>query len=120
MLRKNIALVLLESNRCNLLAKKAFQCPKCGTVVNEPKKTWQLTAPLPDKKGRITVTIMGLFECPSCGYRWRGVVSKLKIGSEGVEVEGRGKERVSLGGESVKREGKVIELSIEEIMESEE
>ncbi len=101
------------------MAKKTFQCPKCGTVVNEPKKTWQLTAPLPDKRGRITVTIMGLFECPSCGYKWRGVVSKVKIGSEGVEVEGRG--RVSLeGGAPPRREGKVIELSIEEIMESEE
>jgi len=101
------------------LARKSFQCPKCGTIVEAPKKTWQLTAPLPDKKGRITVTVMGVFECPSCGYKWRGVVSKLKIGAEGVEVEGA-KGRVSLGSEAPKREGKVIELSIEEIISSEE
>ena len=102
------------------MAKRSFQCPKCGTVVEAPKKTWQLTAPIPDKRGRITVTVMGVFECPSCGYKWRGVVSKLKVGAEGVEVEGA-KGKVNLGGgEAPKREGKVIELSLDEILSSEE
>jgi len=105
-----------------LARKSANKCPRCGTVVTEPEKTWQLTAPMPDRYGRITVTVMGIFVCPNCGYRWRGVVSKLKIGSGGVEVEsGKGK-KVSLGSEkeAPKREGTVIELSLEEILSSEE
>jgi predicted molibdopterin-dependent oxidoreductase YjgC len=28
-------------------------CPRCGTRVEEPVKTWTLVSPLPDKKGRI-------------------------------------------------------------------
>jgi len=37
------------------------KCPKCGTEVPQPTKTWTL-AP----KGRKPVTV-GLFKCPSCG-----------------------------------------------------
>ncbi len=94
-----------------------FTCPKCGAIVKEPEKTWQLTAPIPDRKGRITVTIMGIFVCPNCGHRWRGVVSKIKVGGEEVEVEGSARKfDVS---PPPKREGKVIELSIEEILSEE-
>mgnify|MGYP000194439455 FL=1 len=41
------------------------KCPKCGTEVEKPIKTWQL-AP----KGRKPVTI-GLFKCPNCGTFFR-------------------------------------------------
>jgi len=101
-----------------LAKKSSYQCPKCSTVVTSPVKTWQLTAPIPDSKGRITITVMGVFECPSCGYKWRAVVSKIKVGSEGVEMEDRKGRGVKLTGaeESKPREGTVIELSIDEIM----
>lgn len=91
-------------------------------MVPSPVKTWQLTAPIPDSKGRITITVMGVFECPSCGYRWRAVVSKIKVGSEGVEMEDRKGRGVRLAGneESKPREGTVIELSIDEIMSESE
>jgi len=65
---------------------KPKKCPDCGTEVAEPYKTWELVAPLPDKKMRITITIMGMFQCPNCGRRFRGVVSKVKLGPEGAEV----------------------------------
>jgi predicted RNA-binding Zn-ribbon protein involved in translation (DUF1610 family) len=65
---------------------KQNNCPECGTLVKEPYKTWELVAPFPDKKMRITVTIFGMFECPSCGKKFRGVVSKAKLGSEGIEL----------------------------------
>ncbi|MFQ6080989.1 MAG: chromatin protein Cren7 [Candidatus Bathyarchaeia archaeon] len=61
-------------------------CPSCGEVVKEPYKTWELIAPFPDKKMRITVTILGMFKCPSCGKSFRGVVSKVKMGTEGIEI----------------------------------
>ncbi len=98
--------------------KDPFVCPKCGTRVQEPKKTWQLVSPMPDSKGRITITVMGSFECPNCGHKWRGVVSKIKVGDE-VEVEAGGKKK-SLKGKGKKEEprreeGEIIELDIEEI-----
>ena len=65
---------------------KAKKCPECGTIVNEPYKTWELVAPFPDKKMRITVTIFGMYECPKCGKKFRAVVAKAKMGAEGIEL----------------------------------
>jgi len=97
--------------------KDPRQCPRCGTIVKEPVKTWSLTSPLPDAYGRITVTIMGSFVCPNCGYRWRGVVSKLKVGGD-VEVEGvKGKAKPV---PARRDEGEVIELDMESILSEEE
>jgi len=62
--------------------KDPFVCPKCGTRVEEPVKTWTLVSPFPDKYGRITVTVMGSFRCPNCGYSWRAVIKKLKTGGD--------------------------------------
>ena len=94
-------------------------CPKCGTAV-EPSKTWQLVSPLPDSQGRITITVMGSYECPTCGYRWRGVVTKMKVG-EDVEIEGA-KKSVKLSKETSKpsRTAHVIELDLEELESEEE
>jgi predicted RNA-binding Zn-ribbon protein involved in translation (DUF1610 family) len=47
--------------------KRENRCPKCGEIATEPYKTWELIAPFPDKKMRITVTVFGMFKCPSCG-----------------------------------------------------
>jgi len=66
--------------------RRQVVCPECGTPVKEPYKTWELVAPFPDKKMRITVTIFGMFECPKCGKKFRAVVSKAKLGSEGIEL----------------------------------
>jgi len=55
-------------------------------VAKDPYKTWQLIAPFPDKKMRITVTIFGMFKCPSCGKNFKGIVGKAKMGAEGVEI----------------------------------
>ncbi|MFQ6095072.1 MAG: chromatin protein Cren7 [Candidatus Bathyarchaeia archaeon] len=66
--------------------KKKNVCPSCGEFVKEPYKTWELVAPFPDKKMRITVTVMGMFKCASCGKTFRGTVSKLKLGSDDVEI----------------------------------
>ncbi|NPA05347.1 MAG: chromatin protein Cren7 [Crenarchaeota archaeon] len=87
--------------------RNPFTCPICGTRA-EPKKTWQLVSPFPDSKGRITVTIMGSFECPKCGHKWRGVVSKLKVGGAS-ETTSSGS-----GGEPAREEGPVFEIDIDE------
>lgn len=93
---------------------KKITCPKCGAEVGDPIKTWQLVSPLPDKKGRITITIMGVFECPRCGHRWRGVVSKIKVGGSSIEVGGKEIE------EKEKRPPKIIELDLSDLDELDE
>ena len=99
--------------------KEPNVCPRCGTRVDKPVKTWQLVSPMPDSKGRITITVMGVYECPNCGYRWRAVVSKIKVGGGEVEVEGaRGRKK--LGGGEEKDRAFVIELDLSDIEEEEE
>ncbi len=61
-------------------------CPSCGEVAEDPYKTWELIAPFPDKKMRITVTMFGMFKCPSCGKNFKGITSKAKLGAEGIEI----------------------------------
>jgi len=53
------------------------KCPKCGTKIVEPKKTWKM-AGRPDKKGKRLQLHIGLFECPKHGV-FRIVLSKQKI-----------------------------------------
>lgn len=93
--------------------KGPVRCPRCGAEVGEPVKTWQLVSPFPDKKGRITVTIMGVYQCPKCGYRWRAVVAKLKVGG-GVEV---GDKRIEE--EEERRPPKIIEIDLDDLDEEE-
>jgi len=98
------------------------KCPMCGTEV-QPAKTWQLVSPLPDADGRLTITVMGSFKCPSCGYSWRGKVSVMKVGPNG-EVEfqkGKTKRRKKKKKEKEEqpRGGTVIEIDISEIIEDE-
>ncbi len=95
------------------------ECPACGSRAEKPLKTWQLVSPIPDAKGRITITVMGSFECPNCGYRWRGVVSKIKAGGSGIEVEST-KGRKVLGEEEEKDRAFVIELDLSDIDEEDE
>jgi len=53
------------------------KCPKCGTEVAEPKKTWKMTG-RPDKKGRRLTLHIGLFKCPNHG-NFRTTLSKQRI-----------------------------------------
>ncbi|MCS7107987.1 MAG: chromatin protein Cren7 [Sulfolobales archaeon] len=94
------------------------KCPKCNSEI-KPEKTWQLISPLPDSEGRITITIMGSFNCSNCGYRWRGVVSKIKTGGDDVEVEGGASKKVLKGSkpEKERRVGQIIEVDLSDLEE---
>lgn len=99
-----------------------YVCPNCGTRVEKPQKTWQLISPLPDSYGRITITIMGSFQCTSCKHTWRAVVSKVKAGGSSIEIEGKNKVKkleVKDSNEKVDQ-GEVIELDLSDIDENEE
>jgi len=54
------------------------KCPKCGTEVSRPKKTWTM-AGRPDKAGKRTQLEIGLYECPKDHKVFREVLSKKKI-----------------------------------------
>ena len=62
--------------------KKKIICKKCQTIVNPkenpPVKTWNIISPMPDKEGRVTVTIMGSFRCAKCGASIRTSIQKIK------------------------------------------
>jgi len=78
------------SGKTRKVKTKRISCPKCGTIINPketlPSKTWNLVSPMPDKEGRVTLTIMASFECPSCGKSLRAALQKIK----GDEIEGAG------------------------------
>lgn len=75
--------------------KKKISCKKCGHVINPietpPEKTWQLISPMPDKEGRVTLTIMGSFHCPICNASVRASLKKVR----GDEI-GSGKSKKEL------------------------
>ncbi len=97
---------------------RRVRCPKCGRET-QPLKTWHLTSPLPDARGRIAITIMGSFKCPSCGHGWRSRVGVVRVGGEhDVELEG-GRGRSIERGEAPEGRGKVIEVDISDILSGE-
>ena len=75
--------------------KKKISCKKCGRIINPtenpPSKTWQLISPMPDKEGRVTLTIMGSFSCPDCNASIRAAMKKIR----GDEI-GSGKSKKEL------------------------
>ena len=54
------------------------KCPKCGTEVSKPKKTWKM-AGRPDKAGKRMQLEIALYECPKCHASFHAVLSKKKI-----------------------------------------
>ncbi len=95
--------------------KKENKCPVCGSTDIEIIKTWQLVSPFPDRRGRITITVMGVMKCRNCGHQWRGVVSKLKVGGSSVAIGDK-----ELKEEKEERRVKEIVLDLDEIDEEDE
>lgn len=50
-----------------------MKCPKCGTDVAAPVKTWPIPSRKPTKKGE-EPKLAGIFECTSCKARFRAAV----------------------------------------------
>ncbi len=75
--------------------KKKISCKNCGhildPIVTPPEKTWQLVSPMPDKDGRVTLTVMGSFHCPMCNASIRASLKKIR----GDEI-GSGKSKKEL------------------------
>ncbi len=76
--------------------------------MTDPERTWTVVSPIPDSKGRVTVTVMGSFRCPN-GHTWKAVIRKFKSGGEEGE------------GEEVRPEpGEVITLDLSDIQSADE
>jgi uncharacterized protein (UPF0212 family) len=54
------------------------KCPKCGTEVSKPRKTWKM-AGRPDKSGKRLQLEIGLYDCPKCHKAFRKTLGKKKI-----------------------------------------
>lgn len=69
-------------------------CPRCGTEVTKPTKTWSMVG-RPNKTGERFKLTLGLFVCPECERRFRTVVRKEKerITLKGIVEEIKGVEK---------------------------
>ncbi len=48
-------------------------CPKCGTDVTTPVRTWPIPSRKPPMQGE-SLQVAGFFDCPNCKARFRGAV----------------------------------------------
>ncbi len=57
-------------------------CPKCGTDVESPVKTWPIPSRRPLKEGE-EPRLAGIFECSNCKTRFRAAVeSEVKVSAK--------------------------------------
>jgi uncharacterized Zn finger protein (UPF0148 family) len=65
------------------------ECPRCGTDVASPLKTWSMVG-RPSKTGERFKLTLGLFKCPRCERSFRAVLGKERITIKGLvrEIEG--------------------------------
>jgi DNA repair exonuclease SbcCD ATPase subunit len=68
------------------------ECPKCGTEVASPLKTWSMVG-RPSKTGERFKLTLGLFKCPMCERRFRAVIGKERITIKGIVKEIKGIEK---------------------------
>lgn len=65
---------------------KVIKCKKCSWefTIGSPEdkahrgKEWTNVAPMPDKDGNVTITLMATWKCKECGYTIRGSAGKTK------------------------------------------
>lgn len=75
------------------------ECPKCGTGVITPVKTWFIPSRKAAKKGKERKLVMGIFECPSCKARFRAAVTAETEPEETVSVKNMVKRIKGIKGE---------------------
>ena len=68
------------------------ECPKCGTEVASPFKTWSMVG-RPSKTGERFKLTLGLFKCPKCERRFRAVIGKERGTIKGIIKEIKGIEK---------------------------
>jgi len=63
------------------------KCPKCGTEVVTPVKTWVIPSRKASKRGEERKLVMGIFECSDCKARFRAAVTAETRAEETASVK---------------------------------
>ena len=63
------------------------ECPKCGTEVETPVKTWSIPSRKAKGKREKPETIMGIFECPDCSARFRASIPTESENGDTVSIK---------------------------------
>jgi uncharacterized Zn finger protein (UPF0148 family) len=61
-------------------------CPKCGTYVGTPLKTWAIPSRKPLREGE-EPKLAGIFECPKCKARFRAAAVAEKKVEEAANIK---------------------------------
>ncbi|MEM3783763.1 MAG: hypothetical protein QXY88_01855 [Candidatus Bathyarchaeia archaeon] len=61
-----------------------MKCPKCGSEVITPVKTWTVS---PRKPAEGISKLMGIYECPNCKARFRTAVKSEETTEETVSIK---------------------------------
>lgn len=75
------------------------ECPKCGTEVITPVKTWSIPSRRAARRGEESKLVMGIFECPNCQARFRAAVTAETKADETVSVKNMVKRIKGIKGE---------------------
>jgi hypothetical protein len=73
-------------------------CPRCGTAVEAPVKTWAIPSRRPLKEGE-EPRLAGIFECPKCEVRFRAAVMVRTKTAETANVKNMAEKIKSIKGE---------------------
>lgn len=65
---------------------RLVNCPRCGTEVDAPVKTWPIPSRKPLKEGE-QPKLTGIFECPNCKARFRSAVEAEVKTEEAVNIK---------------------------------
>jgi predicted RNase H-like nuclease (RuvC/YqgF family) len=63
------------------------ECPKCGTEIETPVKTWSIPSRKTIEKGEKPKVVMGIFECPDCNARFRASVPTKTENEDTVSIK---------------------------------
>ena len=74
------------------------KCPKCGTNVASPAKTWPIPSRKATGRGEDSKLVVGIFECPSCSARFRAAVDVETKDEEKVYKKYENYEKVDIKG----------------------
>ncbi len=75
--RGTITMRIIRNRMYFMIHAEMARCPKCGTEIHAPSKSWLMTGRA-DKDGNRTQLHIGLFKCPKHGF-FRKALGKLKI-----------------------------------------
>jgi len=94
-------------------------CPRCGTEVANPLKTWSMVG-RPSKTGERFKLTLGWFKCSVCERGFRSVLGKERVTVKGLVEETNGIEKVLIQTLSLRRKIEKLEIEKAKLLEETE